>query len=169
MTTREEFIEALRTGDKEAIREAVHCGYVAIHRGDLSDGIGSGGQFEGFIFVGDGSHGHGCSGKYYVWIEDLDVAEPQRWAYDSDAHEAITARVSDAQEALGRDEDDEAYDARCEDGSNPDDDRWALQRIMCEIARELGYVAVELNDEHGVSIAGDALHPDVVIYDAAGE
>lgn len=166
----EELVAELRAGTLDA-RVAL------VHRGDLDAGVHAAGAFGGFLFFsGQGmaaASGMGTradAAAYFVAGGQFAVAEPQRWPWDASAHEAVLARVPEAMDALGIDDEDAAYEALC-DGDYDEsamDDAWALQRLTCEIARELGYAVVELQDEHGTSYAVDALNPDVAIFDARG-
>jgi len=119
------------------------------------------GQDFGGVFLASHKMGHISFGKNYwykVEIDDSDILEPHRLYFDFDQNDNKILKVLphfDTEEDF-----DLAWEIICERASEEEEDRlfgdsdrgsggWELQRIHGQIAKALGFKAVELKDERG--------------------
>lgn len=114
----------------------------------------------------DAASSHGDN-VYYTDIDEADVLTQRDLSYNIDSDEAEQAlrKAYPAYDSLTDAEKEIVWDSVIEDNANAHWDEltqilgyedageasWEAQRIRGHVARELGYKAVEMNDEHGTS------------------
>lgn len=136
--------------------------------GDSLEVLDNEGIYDG-VFASDdmgaaSSHGDNV---YYTDIDEADVLTQHDLSYNIDSDEAEQAlrRAYPAYDSLTDAEKEIVWDSVVEDNANDHWDElteilgyedagqasWEAQRIRGHVARELGYKAVEMDDEHGTS------------------
>lgn len=136
--------------------------------GDNLEVLDNEGIYDG-VFASDdigaaSSHGDNV---YYTDVNEAEVLSQHDFSYniDSDEVEQALQRAYPAYDSLSDSEKEVIWDSVVEDNANDHWDElteilgyedagqasWEAQRIRGHVARELGYKAVEMDDEHGTS------------------
>lgn len=158
-------------------------GFVRLYHGGnagLTE-IEEGGPFNRFdgLFAGLGTESassHGDGSMYFMDVPEEKILTQRALDYEID-HETTMAALRDAIPWLDDEDVDIAYQAVVEDQSHKVDDddlmrvfgadsvgeaSWEAQKYRGKLAKELGYQAVEMDDEHGTSylvLPGIAVNP----------
>lgn len=127
--------------------------------------VPSGGVFDGFFALRDRWGSYGTGAKYFADVPETAVLKQHDLDYELDA-DAVKASLQKAMPWLDEEDFDSAWTAVIEDraGKIDSDDlqrimredsdgaaSWEAQRIRGKVAKDLGYQAVEMDDENGTS------------------
>ncbi len=158
-------------------------GFVRLYHGggkdvtDIKDG-GSFNRFDGLFASGsrESAASHGVGSMYYMDVPEGKILTQRMLDYEIDPDE-VAAALRKSMPWLHEDDFDAAYEAVIEDRHNGmdqdemmrifrEDDfgnaSWEAQRIRGKVAKALGYLAVDMDDEHGTSqlvLPGNKVHP----------